>query len=246
MRGEAEIPGLVGHDRPRRQLRRQPVVDLLALEPREHPVRGRRRHELPLREEREVLADHPGGRGVVVVVVIGDVEVREAERPQRRVDVVRAERVPQRERRPVVGDRDHRLERFVDGHDRPGDLVRAVVGDVLRLDLDRVRVPKRAGVDETLDVGQDPELVQRGGDEHDVRIVRIQGLGRERIGDEDAGVARERLHQAIHLDDQIGGRGSGTLAERSNEHADRDRLRDSPHQQPVTPSGPECFTDAGR
>ena len=47
---------------------------------------------------------------------------------------------------------------------------------------------RRAGIDEALHVGQDPELVQRGADECDVVVVGVERLRRERVGDVHAGV----------------------------------------------------------
>ena len=81
---------------------REPVVDLLPLETREHAIGGGGRDELLLREEGEELSDGSWGRDVVLAVVEGDVEVGHARLRERDVDVRAAEKMPERSCGAVV------------------------------------------------------------------------------------------------------------------------------------------------
>src|SRR5437879_3898653 len=102
MRYATQVARLVCDHDATRQLSRKPVIDLLALESREHAVRCRGRDELPLREQREECADGVWCRPVVFGVVERDVEVADPRLLERRVDIGAAEDVPEGERRAVV------------------------------------------------------------------------------------------------------------------------------------------------
>src|SRR5437899_2924243 len=110
------------------------------------------------------VADGARCRPVVLALVKRDVEVADPSLLERHVDVRSAQDVPERQRRAVVGDRDHRLERLVQREPRARLLERAVGGDVLWLDDDLVVVVELACVDAALGFGQDAELVERGRD----------------------------------------------------------------------------------
>jgi len=77
-------------DDARGELRRETVVDLLALESREHPIRRRGGDELPLRKKREERPDRMWRRPVVLGVVERDVEVRRTQLIKRGADRVLA------------------------------------------------------------------------------------------------------------------------------------------------------------
>src|SRR4029077_14691153 len=97
MRDRVEVSGLMCDDDARRELSGEPVVYLLPLEPREHPVRRGGGDELPPREKREVRPDRARRRPVVLGVVERDVEIADAGFLERRVDVRAAEDAPERE-----------------------------------------------------------------------------------------------------------------------------------------------------
>ena len=184
MREARKVSGLVRDDHALRELRGKPVVDLLALEPCQHPIRRRGRDQLALREEREQRADRARGRDIGVLAPRHEyVEVVDAHVAQSCVDVVRAEHMPKGERRAVIGDRDHRFERLVECELSSRDLERAILGDVLALDRDDVAVVELPRVDTPLGLGEHRELVERGGDDGLVGIVRVERLGGVRIRD---------------------------------------------------------------
>ena len=185
---------------------------MLALEPREHPVRGRARDELPLSQQRKECADRVRCRPVVLGVVEGDVEILDAGLFERRVDVRAAEDAPESERGAVVGDRDHRLERLVERELRAGILERSVERDVLGLDGDRVVVMEVSGVDAALRLGENAQLVERRGDDLFVGIVGEQRRRDGRVRDPDPRAAGEGRDQAVELLDELRGarpRGGG-------------------------------------
>ena len=227
-----------------RELRGKAVVDLLALEPREHPVRRGGRDQLPFREQGEERPDRVRGGNVVLAVVESYVEIRHARLRERRVDVRAAEDVPERERRAVVGDRDHRFERLVESETDAGVLERSVLGDVLRLDRHRVAVVELARVDTTLRFGEDAELVQRRGDDLLLGSVFEKGRREVRVGDPQTGTARERGHKPVELLDEVGrARAGRPKAERvDDERGHDDPKRDRPHHRVVTASEARCFS----
>src|SRR5438874_5532199 len=102
MRESREVPSLVRDDDALRKLGRETVVDLLALEPREHPIGRRRRDQLTLREQGEERTQGVRGRPVVLAVVERDVEVGHTQLRERRVDVRSSKDVPEGEGGPVV------------------------------------------------------------------------------------------------------------------------------------------------
>ncbi len=124
MREAGEVAGLVGDDDVRRELRGKTVVDLLTFEPREHAIGRRGRDELPFGKQREERTDRVWRRPVVLGVVERHMEVRDSGLLEGRVDARAPEDPPKRQRGPVVGDRDHRLERLVERELRAGVLER--------------------------------------------------------------------------------------------------------------------------
>jgi hypothetical protein len=172
------------------------------------------------------------------------VEIREPDLRERRVDVLRPEESPQRERGAIVGDGDHRLERLVDRHDRARRLERAVLGDVLVLDRDRVRVLELAGVHAPLGLRQDAELVERSGDDPRLGVVGEEGVVQVRVGDPEPGPAWERGDKAVELLDEVGGaRAGGAEPKRVGEDREQDDAEpDRPHHALITAPTCRCFS----
>ena len=150
--------------------------------------------------------------------------------------------MPERQRRAVVGDRDHRLERLVQRELGARLLERAVGGDVLWLDDDLVVVVELAGVDAALGFGQNAELVERGRDHLFVRVVREERRRYVRIADPDTGATRKGRDQAVELTDQVGRArlGAGGRDEAENQ-TDRQPETDPAHPAEVTASSAPCF-----
>src|SRR5206468_13094723 len=118
-----------------------------------------------------------------------------------------AQEVPERLRRAVVRDRDHRLERLVDRELGADSLERSVLAHVLRLDRDDVVVVELARLDPSLGLHEDAELVQRGGDD---LLVGLRGYSR--LGGVGAGV-QGPAPAGNASDSRTGGRtGAGVLA----------------------------------
>ena len=183
------------------------------------------------------------GRPVVFGVVERDVEILHARLLERRVDIGAAEDVPERQRRAVVRDRDHRLERLVQGQLRPGVLERSVGRDVFRLDRDRVVVVELAGVDPALGLRQHTELVERRRDHLLLRVVSEERRGDGGVGDPDPSTARERADQTVELLGEVrGARRRWGRHRQGDDKVDGGDKSDLAHPPQVTAARSGCFT----